>query len=246
MSEYTIHNSSQTISEIDRRLKDKEIFYYTRFSHGELYQIRGCPSKDYEYNKKTSEELKSAFKIDDRSYMRGIASIYPEEKDMTSSLFLDGDIEKDKTMAALKLLDVPHDSVFYTPIAFHYTYAFNRRLFYDFMFRHVYSNDGNVLYIGGVSPAEVANALGMKALKDIHVPKRNANLKVDTIFQEVDNICASERKPELIISAAGCLSNLIAYRMYMSKIPVPFIDLGSVVTALVGRGGWSWIRDLPK
>lgn len=226
-------NVENTILEIIDKLGKR--FAYLRFGDAELKMMEDF--KGHPHTQWTSEEFKKelieSFEIDNPDYLIGnIAGMVKEPKAEAGLLapFPEDEELKKITKKFYK------DKMFYSPIAFHYLYAFERELL-DFVMKII--GKKTVALVGGEHLKGIKNKIGVNTF--IPTPSEQS---FDTIDEWYPKVQLAAKRHDVLLIALAMTTNVVQKRLWEEKINVGTIDFGSVANAIVNYKGdkHNWIK----
>jgi hypothetical protein len=101
-----------------------------------------------------------------------------------------------------------------------------------------------VLFIGGLSVArDIVVRKAFHVVATIELPDRNAYKALDTKMSQIEK---NIPKFDIVVSALGQATRVLAYRLWKTGLRTQYFDVGSVVDALSKRSLRSWIKKVPE
>lgn len=198
-------NAIKTVEAIESKLGTQ--FKYTRFGDGEILGMKDHPGKitNQLITEPLREELREIFRSD--SMIGCSAGMVAEEK-AEKDIFLP--FNYDPLLTTI-VKDYGINRLYYSPIALHYLYVFNRERFNKFWNK---LNKYKVTLVGGKHLKNICKDF-------IEIPQTQSYGKVD-----IDKI--KNHKTDILLICGGIGGKVIQHR-----VNTPSIDLGSVGNAMV-------------
>ena len=227
----------KTLAEITRRFGKR--FAYTRFGDGELQMMEDFKGHQFTQwvTPKFKKELIESFKIDHDDYLIGnIANMAIEEK-AEEGMFMTFPNNNELVKITQKYYK---DKTFYSPIAFHYAYIFEEKLFnlvIDLLKKH------RVAFVGGEHLKSIKRKLGITDF--VVTPSEQA---YDTIDKWYPNVEVVAERNDIILFALSMTANIVQKRLWKSNFNIGTIDFGSLANALVNKNlaNHTWIAKANK
>ncbi len=234
----SVHETADTIR--DRMLQNKPVIY-SRFGDGTLLLMNGHEGWDYWHHRdaKLQEELLACFKGSWNGYLLGCSAGQENEGRMRPGLFARH--ESDGVLREIALTVNP-GRTYENAVALTYLSVFQVPWFADFLNRCI--RPKKVCLICNEKVA--ASPLVQQVLNVSHfivVPEVDAYQAIEDIEEEVFKAVATH---DVILSAAGPLSNVLARRLCRKRLirkGRAFLDIGSIADGLAGIPSHSWIRE---
>lgn len=239
-----IKDTKSSLDALKHRMDRFKKVFYVRFGDNDIANIMGFDYRGRDlrrgqalggnktiYSDKQSQNLKRSFCIEHPNYMRGLVGEYPIEEGMKQRVFKYstkslGFIDK----SVKKLTD---NREFYNPITFHYYFYKKPEEFLSFVEQYI--NPHKILFVGSCqNPDRLFNVN-----EQIHTVEKNAYSQKEEVMKQFKN---QVWKHSLVIMAAGQLTRAIAHEAWMLPYNFHYIDIGSLVDVLDGKGSRGWIK----
>lgn len=211
------------------KIKSNNPFTYVRFGDGDLL-IMSDPNFNKESFHKQSpilrKELIESFLIRDSNYLIGnVGGV--------------GNFNYDDRLKSISQTLINDDYTYLSAISIHRLYM-DHHIKPNFLDLCKLFNDKEVLFIGGQSLNKpiIKTAFNIKTF--ISLPDSNAYYSLGDKMKEIKNQCSIH---STLICAIGLATRVLAKRLFMDGIKnIQFIDIGSVVDALIQSPTRSWIK----
>jgi hypothetical protein len=222
-----IYNNKETIKILRERFSNSDPFTYVRFGDADLYFMDDPQFKlnrRHDPSPNLSLGIRKAFTITDQDYLIGCVA--------GTDLFRD---------SQKKLIQIAsahgQERDYYSPVALHKLYR-NTKRFTEFV-SEVFQ-DKKILLIGGESICQSDLVLKVfNVSESIALSDRNAFYKLDSSMKDIEEKIP---KYDIVISALGQGTRVLAGRLWRKKIKTQYFDVGSVVDALAERPLRTWIE----
>lgn len=212
------------------KLKSNKPFMYVRFGDGDLL-IMSDPNFNKESFHKQSPQFRSelieSFLIRDSNYLIGnVGGV--------------GNFNYDDKLKSISQSLINDDYTYLSAISIHRLFMEHYKTpnFLDLC--KLFKNK-NVLFIGGESLNKpiILKAFNVKSF--ISLTDSNAYYSLDSKMDEINCACL---KHDTVICAIGLATRVLAKRLYKnSNTNFQFVDIGSVVDALIKKPTRSWIKS---
>ena len=232
---YRSRTTEQTFKEIYNRLDAGDPFFYVRNGDGELGTIQGAKHRQYQDPPQELRDLlKEALLIDHPKYLIGMNDIHEKESGMAKGMFWDP-THQNIVRSGLRAVGVKPGKVFENAIALHYYYCFKRKELFNLL---DLIKPKKCMYVGGQCAEESSSYFGGYEHR-VQIPLKEAFYQIDNWFPKVES---GLKKCEVIISASGWCANVIALALWKGGWEGTYLDLGSLVDALIGVKDRKWIK----
>jgi GT2 family glycosyltransferase/glycosyltransferase involved in cell wall biosynthesis len=229
----------ETLQALQERLEKRRPVCYLRYGDGQLFLMAGHEGWDYWHHGRPElrQELIEAFQVQDPDYLVACTAGQENEGRMRPGCFARHATDDELQRIVRELAP---DRQFHNAVALAYRSAFFANEFIEFLEKCV--RNRTVLLIG--NEAICSSNLVRQALnvaETFVVPRVDA---YDTLTeQRIAEFRAAVGRNELVLSAAGPVSNVLGYRLWKSGWRGAFLDIGSLADGLAGVESHGWIRQ---
>ncbi len=235
MKKIITKSTFDTLSYLESKLKSQEKVFFLRFGDGEVFDMMGKSRRNQINSPELIKEMKEAFSIQDKNYIKALAINMPHEKGMSNGVFANYSFNEKLESYILDLFNELQLS-FFNPITFHYLSVFRPKLVFDFFNKYV--RPKKKMFIGSTNQ-NTAEKLYGKIDYYIKVPPKSAYSSIDEWWPNVINNCSDV---EIVIVSAGAATKVVAKRLWEKNLNIQLFDFGSIIDAVDGKVTRTWIR----
>lgn len=234
--------TTNTILRLSDKLRSAKKIYFVRAGDGELgIATNNHGSKFQEYTRELSYELRESLLIEDENYLLGLMAGYENEPSMTSGFFAQSRSDNMKWSNWL-LNDIKiSPRLFYNQSAFAFLAVRQPDIIKSFINEFV--RNKRIMFVGQVAQDKAEQLFGPINYY-VNTPFRNAYESIDEIYETIGN---GIDDCEVILSACGPTTNVIAKRLWNDDKHVHFLDIGSLIGLVdLDNSTHGWMRFVDK
>lgn len=232
-----VNSIYETANKIRDRIVAGKQTAYVRFGDGDLLLIDGESRESFHNNSpELQEALIKAFTHKEDGYIISSVAGMVNEGRCRKGLFARHEWDE----PIRKVVEKYHpDEVLDNAIALAYMSVFEPNWFVDFLQKCVHGR--KVLFVGGedlCNSALIKNVFDVKTF--ISLPMKDAFYSLDE--DKMNEIIRQSQEHDIMICASGMATRVLAERLWIRKVRIDFIDIGSVADALAGIQTRTWIK----
>ncbi|SEP54850.1 GT-D fold domain-containing glycosyltransferase [Flavobacterium urocaniciphilum] len=231
--------AKNTLEEIKQTIEQKRKGAYLRFGDGDVYLLLGLNDLLQKSDKKLSSEMKETFNLNIGVLHKALAinsNFFGFEPGMVENMHLVSDNDALKYYWATKKYF--KDKNVYSPVALHYTAAFDEDFCVDFL---KFLKKSNPIFVGNefIKPDLVNTLFGSTHIK---TPSRDAYSNIDVIEKDlIEALNHDKENFRVVVVAMGCSGRILQKRILKKGYNVYLFDFGSLLDAFNGENSRLWI-----
>lgn len=235
-----VYSVRETADAIKEKLASDEPFVYTRFGDGQLFLLDGHEGWDYWHHTNTglTEELEAAFCTEGQGYLVACSAGQENEGKMRLGLFARHQTDE-------KLQEIARArrkaGTFHNAVALTYQSVFDVDWFCDLLDTQIHRRTSALVCNEQVARSELVRAV-LKPDHVITIPAVDGYSEIDLIWEQLEEL----KDVQLVMSAAGPVSNVLGLRLYNQHPDITFLDIGSIADGLAGIPSHGWIKMMGK
>ena len=232
-------NAKNTLEDIKQTIEHKRKGAYLRFGDGDVYLLLGLNDSFQKSEKKLSFEMKETFNLNIGVLHRALAinsHFFGYEPGMVENMHLVSDVDALKYYWAAKKYF--KNTNVYSPVALHYTAAFDEVFCVEFL---RFLKNTNPIFVGNET---IKDDIVKLLFGSIHIktPSRDAYSKIDDIENELIKVLSpNKEKFQVVVVAMGCSGRILQKRILKKGFNVYLFDFGSLLDAFNGENSRLWI-----